>query len=195
MCFVQISATSQICKDAYPSEISHSEVHIWTPKSTLSQTHAWGISVPFGVSIYRTGCSNFIAFVLKIGLEYEKASFNNNYDKHIVVKNRTHLPMPVQRFPQIDSLRVTLDPRRSNSKEKWPLDRFAFHSHPNLTQCLRSFLWHSEVLTEPPCKEKKLRLLTVSFPEAVPWCLYHYLLAGAGECQGCFTCCSPEIVF
>lgn len=155
MCFVQISATSQICKDAYPSEISHSEVHIWTPKSTLSQTHAWGISMPFGVSIYRTGCSNFIAFVLKIGLEYEKASFNNNYDKHIVVKNRTHLPMPVQRFPQIDSLRVTLDPRRSNSKEKWPLDRFAFHSHPNLTQCLRSFLWHSEVLTEPPCKEKK----------------------------------------
>ena len=104
MCFVQISATSQICKDAYPSEISHSEVHIWTPKSTLSQTHAWGISVPFGVSIYRTGCSNFIAFVLKIGLEYEKASFNNNYDKHIVVKNRTHLPMPVQRLIPSESL-------------------------------------------------------------------------------------------
>jgi len=44
--------------------------------------------VPFGVSIYRTGCPNFIAFVLKIGLEYVKASFNNNYDKHSALKEQ-----------------------------------------------------------------------------------------------------------
>lgn len=192
MCFVQISATSQICKDAYPSEISHSEVHIWTPKSTLSQTHAWGISVPFGVSIYRTGCSNFIAFVLKIGLEYEKASFNNNYDKHIVVKNRTHLPMPVQRLIPSESLWIHggLIQKRNGP---W----IALLSTPTQTwlsvcdhfcDTVRCWLSHH-------AKKKKLRLLTVSFPEAVPWCLYHYLLAGAGECQGCFTCCSPEIVF
>lgn len=87
-CFVKISAARQICKDAYPSEISHSEVHIWTLKSALNQTHAWGISVPFGVSIYRTECPNFIAFVLKIGLEYVKASFNNNYDKHPMLKTK-----------------------------------------------------------------------------------------------------------
>lgn len=143
--------------------------------------------MPFGVSIYRTGCSNFIAFVLKIGLGYGKASFNNNDDKHAVVKNRTHLPVPVQ----VDSLRVTLDSRRSNSK----IELLCFHSHPNPTQCLGSLLWHCEELTEPPCKKKKtkIRLLTVSFPEAVPWCLYQYLLSGAGESQDCFTCCSPEI--
>lgn len=51
--------------------------------------------MPFGVSIYRTGCPNFIAFVLKIGLEYVKASFNNNYDKHAVLELGADSPVPV----------------------------------------------------------------------------------------------------
>lgn len=50
--------------------------------------------MPFGVSIYRTGCPNFIAFVLKIGLEYVKASFNNNYDKHAVLEPGADPPVP-----------------------------------------------------------------------------------------------------
>lgn len=73
--------------------------------------------MPFGVSIYRTGCPNFIAFVLKIGLEYVKASFNNNYDKHSVLKLRTNLPVLVQ----VDSPGIALDLQRYNSEKKRPL--------------------------------------------------------------------------
>lgn len=54
---------------------------------------------------------------------------------------------------------------------------------------VRSWLSHHAKKTN----KTKIRLLTVSFPEAVPWCLYQYLLSGAGESQDCFTCCSPEI--
>lgn len=72
--------------------------------------------MPFGVSIYRTGCPNFIAFVLKIGLEYVKASFNNNYDKHSVLKPRTNLLVLIQ----VDSCGIALDLQRYNSEKKWP---------------------------------------------------------------------------
>ena len=73
--------------------------------------------MPFGVSIYRTGCPNFIAFVLKIGLEYVKASFNNKYDKHSVLKLRTNLPVLVQ----VDSPGISLDLQGYKSEKKWPL--------------------------------------------------------------------------
>lgn len=74
-------------------------------------------SVSFGVSIYRAGCPNFIAFVLKIGLEYVKASFNNNYGKHSVLKQREDLLVPVQvAWPG-----TTLGLQRCHSEKKWPL--------------------------------------------------------------------------
>lgn len=73
--------------------------------------------MPFGVSIYRTGCPNFTAFVLKKGLEYVEASFNNNYDKHSVHKLGTNLLKPVE----VDSPGIPLDLQRCNSEKKRPL--------------------------------------------------------------------------
>lgn len=72
--------------------------------------------MPFGVSIYRTGCPNFIAFVLKKGLEYIEASFNNSYDKHSVHKLGTNSLKPVE----VDSPGITVDLQRRNSEKKRP---------------------------------------------------------------------------